>query len=280
MSSSSRHRACPLCGADNRSRPPSRYSRDGWILKRCSGCSLVYLENAPPAERFAEDFAWEKSFPVEAERRRREEPVVSFFSRVGKRLKRTARRDKLTALVGAFFAPGPVLDVGCGAGHPLAALGEEYVPYGVEISKGFAAGAHATAEARGGRVIHADAISGMRALPAGFFTGVIMHAYLEHEGEPLDALRAARRLLVSGGALIIKVPNYKTLNRMARGDRWCGFRFPDHVNYWTPRTLVRAVTSAGLRVLRFGFFDRLPVSDNMWLVCASADSGGITHAGA
>jgi SAM-dependent methyltransferase len=235
----------------------------------------VYLENAPPAGRFVEDLAWERSFPVEAARRRRKEPVVSFFSKMVKRFKQTTRRDKLTALVTEFFPPGPVLDVGCGWGLSLVALAEEYTPYGVEISKGLAAGAHAAAEARGGRVMNADAVSGMRALQDGFFTGVIMQAYLEHECEPLDALRAARRLLRPGGVLIIKVPNYMTLNRMVRGDRWCGFRFPDHVNYWTPRTLLRAVTSAGLRVLRFGFLDRLPTSDNMWLVCAGGDSGGV-----
>ena len=64
----------------------------------------------------------------------------------------------------------------------------------------------------------------------------------------------------------VKVPNYACFNRTVRGDRWCGFRWPDHVNYFTPRTLREMVESAGLRIARMNFFDRHPFSDNMYAV--------------
>jgi hypothetical protein len=47
------------------------------------------------------------------------------------------------------------------------------------------------------------------------------------------------------------------------GPRWCGFRHPDHLNYFTPLTLGRMAAKAGFRI-SFGLTGRLPTSDNMW----------------
>jgi hypothetical protein len=68
------------------------------------------------------------------------------------------------------------------------------------------------------------------------------------------------------GRLILKMPNYASVNRRVRGARWCGYRFPDHVNYFTPASLQAMVRAAGLEVVRMRAVDRLPTSDNMWLV--------------
>ena len=75
-----------------------------------------------------------------------------------------------------------------------------------------------------------------------------------------------------GARLIVKVPNFASWNRRLRGDAWCGFRFPDHVNYFTPETLTLLLRETGFRVARFGVFDRLPTSDTMWLVAEAASS--------
>ena len=84
--------------------------------------------------------------------------------------------------------------------------------------------------------------------------------------QPLALLEACRAKLVPGGRVIIKVPNFACWNRRVRGRRWCGFRYPDHVNYFTPATLTRLVEAAGLCVRSPGWRDRLPTSDNMWFV--------------
>lgn len=67
---------------------------------------------------------------------------------------------------------------------------------------------------------------------------------------------------------MIKVPNYASLNRHMRGARWCGFRWPEHVNYFTPRTLRMISDRAGLKVVRMNFFDRFPFSDSLYAVLA------------
>lgn len=71
--------------------------------------------------------------------------------------------------------------------------------------------------------------------------------------------------------MILKLPNYASWNRMIRGKRWCGYRFPDHVNYFTPRALRRILELNGFEVAWFRWRDRLPTSDNMWCVARALE---------
>ena len=117
-------------------------------------------------------------------------------------------------------------------------------------------------------VINAPAIEGLAALENDSVSGVVMRSFLEHEHQPRSLLTEIARVLAPGGAAIVKVPNYGSLNRIVMGPRWCGFRFPGHVNYFTPGTLRSMVEQADLAVVRFGPTDRFPLSDNMWMVAA------------
>jgi len=225
---------------------------------------MIYLENPPPAEALEDDLAWEKSYAAEAEARRKREPVLAALSALGKQLRR--RRNKFLKLAGEYFHPGRILDVGCGSGHLLAQLPPDYIPFGVEVSRALAAYAHEQFARRGGRVIQASALEGMARFEPGSFDGVAMISYLEHELHPKEALAAALRLMKPGARLILKTPNAGSWNRAVRKERWCGFRWPDHVNYFIPEVLVNAVQKAGFGIVRFGPADWLPTSDNMWMV--------------
>jgi SAM-dependent methyltransferase len=260
------HRACPACGRDNAGAPVLTPSVAPWALKACGRCGFVYLENAPVYAALEEHFAWEKTYQAERVRREREEPVLQW---VGRRLidaRRLLPRRGLIPLTERFVPAGDVLDVGCSDGILLARLPPRYVPHGIEISAALARLAAAAVAPRGGSVIQASALDGLRQLAGGRFSGVWMHAFLEHELMPLDVLREAGRVLRPDGCLIVKVPNYASINRRVRGARWCGFRFPDHVNYFTPASLRDMARAAGLRVVRMSLSDRMPTSDNMWLV--------------
>ncbi|PSH04276.1 MAG: hypothetical protein CXZ00_07900 [Acidobacteria bacterium] len=260
-------RGCPVCNLDNQSVPSSPYSLIPWELKRCAGCGLVYMVNPPEYVMLEDEFAWEKTRSEEREKRRRRSPLLydigHGFSTIPKRL---LRRDKLGVWVRRFVAPGPVLDVGCGDGSALAQLPVQFTPFGIEVSKAQAQLAQSRVASRGGRVVQADALSGMKQFEAGFFSGIIMNSYLEHEMNPRDALQLACALMKPNARLIIKVPNFDSCNRLLRGARWCGFRYPDHVNYFIPSLLTRLVRDSGFRILRARLTDHFPTSDNMWLL--------------
>ena len=65
-------------------------------------------------------------------------------------------------------------------------------------------------------------------VPRGFFRGALAIGYIEHEFFPLEALTSLRAALADDGAVVIKTPNFASLNRRIMGMRWSGFRFPDH----------------------------------------------------
>jgi SAM-dependent methyltransferase len=228
---------------------------------------MLYLENPPAPAVLEEELAWEKTFATESQERHRRNPLFYKLGRMPKAAVQAAlKRDHLLSLVKRYVAPGRILDVGCASGHTLAAFPPQYIPCGVEISKQLCGIATERFALRGGFAVQGDAPSAMRQLTPHSFTGVIMSSYLEHETRAREVLEAAREVMTSRARLIVKVPNYASWNRTLRGSRWCGFRFPDHVNYFTPETLARLLRDAGFRVHRFAFTDRLPTSDTMWLV--------------
>lgn len=260
-------RNCPNCGHNNTQRVPTEFGDEHWPIKECGSCHFVYLETAPVYERLSEEFAWEKTSAAETGRRFSEEPVKQSISKLLKAFRRRwLKRDKLGWLIRRYFQAGNVLDVGCASGGIMKSLDTIYSPYGVEISKTLAAEANAVAASRGGYVIHDNALSGLARFPPEHFTGIVMSAFLEHEVQPKKLLSEAFHRLKQGGHCIIKVPNFASLNRIVRGKKWCGFRLPDHVNYFTPANLVSMCQIAGFQVAKFDIADHLPTSDNMWIV--------------
>ncbi len=181
-------------------------------------------------------------------------------------LQKITKRNKLLTLVLKYFNTGRILDIGCAGGHTLASLPEKYTPFGIEISSELSAIASQAFAPRGGKVVQADALTGLAAFPDRFFTGIIMTSFLEHDAQARQTLEALKRVMRYSARVIVKVPNYASWNRRVRGARWCGFRFPDHVNYFTPATLVRLLDETGYDSVRFGLLDHLPTSDTMWLV--------------
>ncbi len=260
-------RNCPVCGMNNSQNAVSSYSRDEWEIKQCD-CGCVYLENPPSYEALEETYSWEKTSSIEEIRRKKKRPLAKAISQLWKLFRqKVLKRDKLMLLARKYIAEGNVLDIGCGSGGTLARLPlAGHVPYGVEISVALAKESDQLARKRGGYVVQANAIEGVRLFDENFFSGILMSAFLEHEVQPAMLLNELQRVLAPGGVVIIKVPNFASWNRRMKGAEWCGFRFPDHVNYFTPHSLQTLVEQSGFKSLQFGLFDHFPTSDNMWMV--------------
>ncbi|WP_158787523.1 methyltransferase domain-containing protein [Granulicella sp. L46] len=232
---------------------------------------MVYLENPPASEALEDELAWEKTFANESKERRKRSPLLYMAGRAPKAaVQRVTKRNKLLDFVTKNIKPGPILDIGCAGGHTLASLPETYIPFGIEISHELSQVAASAFGPRGGAVIQADALAGLAQMPRNEFNGIIMTSFLEHDTKAKETLLAVRRVMREDARLIVKVPNYASWNRRVRGSRWCGFRFPDHVNYFTPDTLTQMLSKAGLGIVRFGILDRLPTSDTMWLIARKA----------
>ncbi|MBL9152747.1 MAG: class I SAM-dependent methyltransferase [Verrucomicrobiales bacterium] len=261
-------RHCPACYTDNTAAKRLPLGPKKWPLKTCGACGFTYLERAAPYVEMEETFAWEKTSQQETARRVAAEPTVSRVSDALKTFRaRTLRRDKLTELTNRHVrGDGTVVDIGCAHGRFLKTLAGRFPLAGVEISRALAA--KAAKNLPGATIIQADAVSGLGQLPPDSAAAVIMSAFLEHEIEPRLLLAATLRALRPGGVAIVKVPNFGSLNRRFRKKKWCGFRFPDHVNYFTPRTIVAMARTSGFEIREFRLRDHPPISDNLWIVLA------------
>jgi len=261
------------------------YSPEPWVLKQCLETDLVYLENPPDYEAFIEDISWDISYEKEAARRREVEPLLYAASGLVKKIRsKYLKRNKIRSLVVSYInrmhhgqTNGSInlLDIGCGWGYLLTDvlnnLGseakEQCVPFGIELSKKLALKSSENFDRLpGGKCINATALEGVTLFDEKFFDIVVMSSFLEHEINPLPLLKNCYKKMKSGGVIIIKVPNYNSVNRRVRGAKWCGFRWPDHVNYFTPKTLKEMAIKAGFKVDRMNMLDVLPVSDSMYLV--------------
>lgn len=258
-------RVCPLCDEPNEGTPPSRYSLGVWTVKTCRSCRFTYIDKAPHYQALFRTMAWDRTSRVETEWRNSTRRVQQTFSRRTRWRLHLFPRRKMPDLLLRFAAPGNVIDLGCGDGAQLDGLDDRFVPHGVEIAEEAAARANERFVRRDGFAINAPCIEGLREAPDGFFSAATLRSYLEHELHPAAVLRELYRTLANGGIAIVKVPNFASLNRRVLGSRWCGFRHPDHLNYFTPRTL-------GLMAGRCGFRAwapvawTLPTSDNMYAI--------------
>ena len=254
---------------------------------QCSETGFVFLPDPPSYDALAGEHAWESTFAAERARRRREEPIVATVGGWIKRLRRRVfrARNPFADIVGKRLPcdggpqPARIVDVGCShaaftrsIAERLGGRGLRVSMTGIEVSPALAAAARETLAPIGGTVVEASALEGVRSLEPASVTAVLMSSFLEHEAQPLELLREVRRALRIGGFAVVKVPNFASWNRVVRGARWCGFRYPDHVNYFTPRTLRLLSEHAGLRFEQ-GWLDRFPLSDNMYAVLTRGTDG-------
>jgi SAM-dependent methyltransferase len=236
-------RRCPHCDCDAPTLLPE-YSSASWKIVSCQSCGFVYLRNPPKYEALVDEFAWEKTRDAEAKRRRRRRPIRKWLDEHTRWRSSIFRPSQATQLK-RMFKPGPILDVGCGAGREIP---EPFVPFGIEISRELAAEAQSYMCPRGGDAIHAPALEGIRRFDDNQFTGVMLRSFLEHEVEPKALLKEAARVLATDGRIYVRVPNFGSVNRRVSGAQWCGFRYPDHVNYFTTQSLRAMADGCGLQL--------------------------------
>jgi SAM-dependent methyltransferase len=73
--------------------------------------------------------------------------------------------------------------------------------------------------------------------PAESFDLIVFSHSLEHIPEPLDALSAARALLVPGGRIAIALPNWRSWQRQLFRNYWFHLDLPRHLQHFSPRAL-------------------------------------------
>jgi len=219
---------CDLCGADACERV---IAKAGTFYCRCRQCGFVYANPRPrsataDSERY---FAYQRGHYIEATYSARRQRA---YRRTLSRLRRHRRTGRL-------------LELGCSVGGFLYRAREMgWAPVGVEIVPSCAEYAR---QAWGLEVVcrpleRAD-------LPADAFDVVYSNALLEHLPRPGRAMREVARVLRPGGVVYTKTINLGSYTHELLGDDWSLLRPDVHPSLFTPETLKRCCTQAGLEVV-------------------------------
>ncbi len=141
-----------------------------------------------------------------------------------------------------------LLDVGCGTGDFLKIAQQSgWRILGTELGQD--AVAQAT-QKLGGCVLQGD-ISTL-GLPADAYSLITSYHVIEHLLDPVEKLKQCYRLLSSEGALFVETPNISSLGARISGAKWSHIIPPEHIVYFSPRSLEYALRKAGFnRVLMF-----------------------------
>lgn len=226
------------------------------VADRGGARGFVFLRHPPEYKHLVSDFAWEKTRVAEVKRRKARSPIRMWLDGMT-RWCAGIYSPGIAGRLRRLFTPGRVLDVGCGSGKKVP---EPFIPFAVEISEALSREADTHMRTRGGRAIHAPAGDGVKEFPDSYFTGFLLRYFLEHEKQPKELLEQCSRVLALGGSIYVRVPNYESLNRKMLGVKWCGFRYPDHVNYFTTNSLGALANDFGLKLK---LLNPIPLDDNI-----------------
>jgi SAM-dependent methyltransferase len=245
------HVDCIICGG-SRLKPLFRKesgSGEAFSLVRCPRCGLQFISPRPGTREIARYYG-EPYFMKRTDR-----GYDDYFS------EKTRREiERVTALnladLGFYEFENSlpsgnrrVLDIGCAAGYFLAyCAGRGWDATGVDISE------HCVEFARGAglRVYEDDYLEIAFSKP---FDLITMWASLEHLHHPDRFLAKARDELAGGGRLYLSTCRAGGANFMRLyGRRWRFYNFPEHLYFFSRRTIQELLERSGFRVVRYATY--------------------------
>jgi SAM-dependent methyltransferase len=162
---------------------------------------------------------------------------------------RLSERDRFLAGVAGELAviaaipPGRILDVGCGPGFLLSAIGDGWEKHGVEVSE--VAAEHARAHGR----IHYGILANA-AYPDGHFDVVVLHHVIEHVADPSSLVREVRRVLAPHGVFILGTPNFDSGCARRYGEKYRLLHDKTHVTLFSDDSMRRCLRDHGFCIER------------------------------
>jgi 2-polyprenyl-3-methyl-5-hydroxy-6-metoxy-1,4-benzoquinol methylase len=226
---------CPACGNANGG---EEFEKNKFSFKRCPSCQTLYVSPRPPLEQLAQFYSapwikhWNETiFPASETTRRR-----SIFA------PRAARVAELCKKHGT--KPGTLLDVGAGFGTFCEELVQQKY-FARVIANEPSSSLAASCRARGIEtlecLIEDAAIDGVDV--------ITNFELVEHLFSPEGFLRSCCRALVPGGLLIITTPNIQGFDLAVLGPCSENIAAPEHLNYFTPRSLTLLLEKCGFDML-------------------------------
>jgi 2-polyprenyl-3-methyl-5-hydroxy-6-metoxy-1,4-benzoquinol methylase len=216
--------ACLICGSLLLKKLVG-YEKDHLVT--CKSCGFVFSQWVPTLEELRHEY--------ESTYTRSDDVSVITLSRF----------PELLNLFGQYKVNNTIIDVGAGNGHFIkAAKDAGWIAYGTEFEER----AVRICEAKG-IIMQAGKLDSRNYKPD-FFDVITSFEVIEHINNPLEELTNFNRILRPGGLVYITTPNFNSLSRRIIGGKWSVFNYPEHLSYYTPRTLNQLFTSKGFKCVK------------------------------
>jgi SAM-dependent methyltransferase len=223
---------CLLCSGPQQ----HKYAFEARSIAYCPACQLGQLTPLPSDDELAALYGSRQYFEGT------DRVGYAAYSADAPQLARTFRA-KLTELL-RHGTVSDLLEIGCGPGYFLReaqragirnVVGVDRNPWGVEEAR------RNDLEAYVGSI---DALSRARQ-----FDAVVMLDLLEHIIDPVAFLADVHAHLRPRGRVFIMTPNIRSLLAFVSGRRWVSFKIPEHVYYYSPRSIRRLLARCGFEVM-------------------------------
>lgn len=142
---------------------------------------------------------------------------------------------------------GRILDYGCGGGHFLDRVSDDWQKYGVEISEV----ARAVAKGKGIKVFSSIGENSHR----DYFDVVTMFATIEHLPNPREVVSQLSESLKVGGLFVVMTGDVGSLKANIQGERWHLYTPPGHIYFFTAHSVDYLMESLGFRKVKSLYTD-------------------------
>jgi 2-polyprenyl-3-methyl-5-hydroxy-6-metoxy-1,4-benzoquinol methylase len=226
---------CPTCSSSE-IKELTQYQED--FLVQCKNCTFVFSWKIPSVEELTQHYN-------KYNRNRYYSPIT------------IKRYHTLLDQFETYRKTNNIVDIGCGGGVFLIeakkrgwnVYGTEYTPEGIEFC------------AQKGIRMHQGLNLANYEKPENFFDVITSLEVIEHMPYAKEEVANYYQLLRPGGIVYITTPNFNSISRSLAKDKWNILEYPEHLSYYTKKTLTYLFKSVGFRRVNFATtgisFDRL-----------------------
>ncbi len=218
------HTACLICGSEKLKTLDKFQNVE---LCQCGDCDFVFCKQIPSKDELIDFYTqnYDRTRYFSPITQKRYEELLDYFERYRKTNK--------------------ILDIGAGYGFFLEiAKAKGWEVYGTELSSE----ATADCEKKGITMFNGELEN--CTFEIGSFDVIVSIECLEHLNNPNAYAKKAHELLRKGGIFYLTTPNFNSYLRYRLGDRYDVIEYPNHLSYYTRKTLRRLFERNNFKTLK------------------------------
>ncbi len=213
---------CLLCG---KATLKNVFGDDHFITK-CTSCSFVFSRVIPSIKKLEKHY---DEYPLENK--------VSEIT--------LKRYNEILDLFEPYRQTGRLLEFGCGEGYFLeVALKRNWKVVGIEISDKL------VKICKDKNILTYKTLSQIPSDENNKFDMAVSIEVIEHLNDPKPYMQEINSLLRNGGGLYMTTPNFNCLSRFILGKKWNNIVFPEHLCYYTVKTMKSMLSLNGFKEIK------------------------------